>query len=450
MGTTPRGGANRTELLGILTGSATALFVRGAGALAALAFNLLLARRLGADGLGLFTLAFTILNIAAVAAMLGLPLVVLRFVSMAGLGDAHFNARAVLRTANRWSIQAGLVLTALLLVAADPIARGLFDEPALTTPIRLICLGLMPLALVTIQGEALKGIRSIARGQLVQSVIGTVVALVLAGALLDRLTLNWAIACFVAGTWLAWGSGWWLWHRSTRGAKADEINRVAQHRAMRTAAQPLFISALLVLIMSFTDTVALGAWHDSGKVGAYFVAARLTFLSSMVLSAVSASIGPRFATLAAQGRRTDIVRLTKQSSLAMSAAALAINGCLIIFAPQLLELFGPEFRDAAPVLRILALGQFVVLATGPVSNLLVMAGGERDYRNAIALGAALNLAFNLALVPQYAGVGAAIGTATALAVQNLASMLFAWRRVLGSHRPASEADHAMSADEEHQ
>ncbi|HOO47262.1 MAG TPA: polysaccharide biosynthesis C-terminal domain-containing protein, partial [Deltaproteobacteria bacterium] len=81
------------------------------------------------------------------------------------------------------------------------------------------------------------------------------------------------------------------------------------------------------------------------------------------------------------------------------------------------------------VLIILALGQFVVLATGPVAALLMMTGYEKFHRNTTALSAALNVVLNFTLIPRYGGEGAAFATAVSLSVKNVLAVLHVRKRL---------------------
>ena len=87
----------------------------------------------------------------------------------------------------------------------------------------------------------------------------------------------------------------------------------------------------------------------------------------------------------------------------------------------ILQLFDAQFAEGAWLLRILALGQLVNVATGSVGYLLMMTGHEKLMRNNIAVWAVVNLAGNLVLVPRYGTVGAAVSTAFCLAFMNIVS-----------------------------
>lgn len=410
----------------VVTGSLLALVLRGIGAVFALGFNLVLARRLGADGVGLFTLTITVLTVAAVVAQLGLNLVVVRAVAEAASRWEWQFVRGVFAIARRWATGAAALVTCVLLLAAEPIAVIVFSEPRLTDPLRLMSLAIWPFCILALQGDALKGIRRIGAGQLIQSVVAPGIALVvvlLAGA---RLTVELSIVSFMGGTIVAVMVGRSLWRRAVGRLEKDEVPGQDLCKMLGRTATPLFTAAVLGLVMTVTDAIALGIWSDSNDVGVYFVAARVTLIMSMLLSAVDSAVGPRFATLWGAGRIPELRSLVTRVTATLAVVGLLLSATFILFAEELLGMFGAEFRRAVSVFAILAIGQFVVLATGPMSNLLVMTGNERRYRDAMLGGATLNVVLNMALVPGYGPLGAAIATASSLAIMHIFLACSAW------------------------
>lgn len=103
----------------------------------------------------------------------------------------------------------------------------------------------------------------------------------------------------------------------------------------------------------------------------------------------------------------------------MLLAATPLLLVILLFPEWLMSFFGEEFREASTALVILALGQFVNIATGSVGYLLSMTGHEKDVRNNVFVSAALGIGLGFALIPAYGLTGAASATAIAIASQNL-------------------------------
>lgn len=104
---------------------------------------------------------------------------------------------------------------------------------------------------------------------------------------------------------------------------------------------------------------------------------------------------------------------------------------LFIVAPSwVMGLFGPEFTTGGTVLLVLALGQFINVATGSVGFVLIMTGNERLARNNTVIAATVSLVLNVLLIPRLGALGAAIATAASIASLNL-SAAYLVKRQLG-------------------
>jgi len=93
-------------------------------------------------------------------------------------------------------------------------------------------------------------------------------------------------------------------------------------------------------------------------------------------------------------------------------------------------LFGDEFIVAGNLLVIMAIGQFINVATGSVGYLLNMSGHERDFRRVTFFSGPLTVILSFILIDQYGVLGAAIATAVGLSLQNILA-LFMVRKRLG-------------------
>jgi O-antigen/teichoic acid export membrane protein len=91
----------------------------------------------------------------------------------------------------------------------------------------------------------------------------------------------------------------------------------------------------------------------------------------------------------------------------------------LVFARDLLHLFGRGFAGGASALAVLALGQLVNVGTGTVTGLLAMIGRARlsVLNSLFFLG--LSLVLDFLLIPRWGILGAAIANASALAAVNL-------------------------------
>ena len=96
------------------------------------------------------------------------------------------------------------------------------------------------------------------------------------------------------------------------------------------------------------------------------------------------------------------------------AVALPILGSMAVLREPLLALFGRGYEAGAAPLVLLALGQLVLNAAGPLTAVINLSGHPRVtlFDNALVFGA--NLVLCIILVPRYGMAGAAASTLIAL------------------------------------
>jgi O-antigen/teichoic acid export membrane protein len=172
-----------------------------------------------------------------------------------------------------------------------------------------------------------------------------------------------------------------------------------------------------------------GAYVSSEALAQLAVAQRTAMLSSFILIAVNLVVAPRFAKLYRDNDMAQLERLAIKSVKLISLFALPVIGVMLVFPSFLMSLFGSEFKEGAALLQILAVGQFINAMTGSVGFLLMMSGHERDMRNVTLVSGSLALLLTWFLTAQFNIIGAAIGTAIAVATQNLLAVYFVKKRL---------------------
>lgn len=91
----------------------------------------------------------------------------------------------------------------------------------------------------------------------------------------------------------------------------------------------------------------------------------------------------------------------------------------VLLPERVMGFFGAQFVKGSVVLSILAVGQFVNVATGSVAYLLMMSKHENVLRNSSIIGAILNFSLNIIPIPRYGFIGAAISVAISISIVNL-------------------------------
>ncbi|UZJ38141.1 flippase [Prosthecochloris sp. SCSIO W1103] len=405
------------HMLEVINGAAVALVLKVLGAGLTFLFNLVLARTLGAEGAGLYFLALTVTTIATVFGRLGLDNVLLRYVAANASIDDWRAVKGVYVKGMRLAFIASSLSAVAVFVFTPTLADEVFQKPELVIPMRWMSLAVVPITMLILYAEMLKGLKRIRDSLLVFGV--GVPAFSLAALLLlgGNYGVKGAVWAYASGAILTALLGVTLWRIAA--PKLREISTSFRTNELLKSSIPLFWVASLNMLTNWTATFALGIWGTKEDVGVFGMASRTAMLTSLILTSVNSISAPKFAELY---KKKDMVALGATAKNTAKLMTLIASPLLILFlvVPQwFMGMFGEEFQKGGILLSILAIGQFVNVATGSVGYLLIMSGNEKLMRNNVIFIAIISIVLNVVLDPLYGALGAVVATAVPLAVQNL-------------------------------
>lgn len=414
------------------------LFIKGSGAVASVALTLLVSRLYGPDGVGMFQIALTTSALLAVAASFGLDKVVVRSVSVAwsrqDLGSANGSISRALRVTG-WL---GAVMAVLMAALAYPLTYLVMGQPAVFPALLVMALTVPALALIRVMAGS---IRCLGKVFLAQSLDGIAYTGLTAGAL----GLAWlvfgrppALTPEVLYTVACMGVAVFGWRQLA--ALRQDWPQGTHSLSLRSGGR---IAAIIVmgLAVEWLVVIALGGWKGPAEAGIFRVAAQFGLLFTLVRNSFDQMVAPRLATHYAANDRPGMNQILLRSSLIGAGLCLPLLGALLVFPQWLLGLFGAEFQRGSTALMILAAGQFVGVAAGPVGALLDMA--HREYvAMRIEIGIMLgSIAMLVLLVPEHGMIGAAVTFAAATVARSIAL----WIGALVLMRGMAPGERASSA-----
>ena len=405
----------------VLSGAAVAFILRAFGAGLAFTLNVAIGRLLGAEGAGLYFLALSVVAISAVISKLGLDNALLRFIATARAEGDGNGLRGVFRLSMGIAASSSLAAVAVVMLLAPWLASRVFGEPALAPVLRIMSIGIFTFTLMTLLSECLKGLNRIRNSMLVSGLIYPAVALVFIWPLAEYGTSGAAMA-YVLGTGVAAATGWALWRTSTKSIFARDP--AFESAILMRSSRPLWVMALINQgILPWAPLFLLGILATTQEAGIYGAATRVAMLITFFLTAVNTVIAPKFAELYAKRHVDEIERLAQKFALLMTIAATPVFIVLIFAGEWVMQLFGTEFANGDHILAILAVGQFVNVATGSVGYLLMMTGHERDMKIGSFLAAGVLVGMSCILIPSLGAVGAATAASSSVVVANLYNLV---------------------------
>jgi O-antigen/teichoic acid export membrane protein len=414
------------SILRSLVRNSTLLLVGTACAKAlVLVATLILGRRLGPEGFGLYSLVFAYLAFFELFADAGLDALLVRDLARAPtdgprrLGDA-------------------LVLRALLLVAVVPVAAALF--PSFThrpDGALLVVLGGAALVSSNRRSSLRTLVEAPYRARLdmgVPTVLGVLAEALHVGILAVLIARAGVPGAVSAQTLASLPFFALLAFLSARRLRPEIRFDGARLRGLLWTAAPLLGGLAVNVVLARADAVMLQVMRGTRDVGLYTAPVRIVEIANLLPILLMTSVFPLFAASHPQNP-TRVDRLFRGSLRTLVTALVPFVAAQIVFAAPLIErLFGMPYAESIPVLPALALSEIFVFCDIVLTSRLVATGAERRNFGLLGIAAAANVGANLWLIPHWGPRGAAEANLFAYAVRLVAG--FAFRDVRATSRIA--------------
>lgn len=370
---------------------------------------LFLARALGPQDYGLFTLSIAIGVLLLRPADFGLSAATARFVAEQR-GEPLAIARIL---ADALVLRLGLNLLGLAaMLALAGVIAGWLDEPELTGPLRVIAVALVGQSTMLLFAAAFVAVGRTSRKLTLFASEGVIevvasVLLVLAGAGAGGAAAGRAIG-YLAGALIGLALAVRLLGRPRFGDPADPPApaRVRFGRLVRYSGVLLIVDSMFT-VFNQMGTLVIGAVLGSAAVGLYSAPVALcVFLHNLGL-AISDGVSPR---LASHRSRPADLRAFQAALRLLVLLQLGLAVPILVWAePIVALLLGSEFAASADVLRVLA-GYVFVEGFGPLLSGTANFRGLAGRRVPIVIATVLlTLLLSVLLVPRTGIEGAAIG-----------------------------------------
>ena len=416
----------RGEGLGavLARGTAGSFAVKSAGVWILLAAHLLLTRLLGAEGYGVYSYIISWLTVLVVLAKLGQDSALVRFVAAYNAEGNWPALKGILKRSDTLVLLASVALGLLLALAVLALGTRLDRELRSAFLIGSLILPLM--SFLALRESSLQGLRQVVRAQLPTRVLNP---LLLAVALLatylfitspiDSTTALWC-TLFTYSVSLTVSS---FWLRRSLSRPVKEARPIYFSRLWLSVGAGMLLVNGQFLIMNRIDILMLGYFSGKTEVGIYAVAARLAWLVTFLLEALSVIGAPLISELHSKKRTEDLQRLIHWMIGVSAFFSIGLFLLLALWGDFFLGFFGQAFTAGHKSLTILAAGQLFNSLTGPLGILLTMTGHEKKLGVILFLALALNTILNYFLIPRYGIVGAAVATSSVTVLWNAASVI---------------------------
>ena len=384
-------------------------------------FKIYLARVLGAEALGIYALGMTVGGVLGLIAALGLPQAAARYVAIYSGTGRYSELKGFLWHSITVLAVANLIVAAVMFLMREWVADRFYHTPVLSKYMWAFAALMVMGSFTSFFGQSLAGFKDVARRTIITNFIGSPLNMLFAVALLMLgMELSGYLLAQIASGLITLGllalATWKLMPHGYR-SMAGKLPGLQREAILFSAS--LFAVQALEYAFAQLDKIVVGYYLDARRVGIYVVAMSATLALSTLLQSVNQIFSPTIADLHARGEIDTLHRLYQTLTKWILGFTFPLAIVICIFAAPVMQIFGTEFRVGWPILVIGAFGQLINCAVGSVGNLLIMSGNQNRLVRVQVKVAIGSIFLDLALIPLWGIIGAAVASAATNAAINL-------------------------------
>ena len=387
------------------------------------AISFWIARSLGPAEFGILNAASALMAIFLAVAGLGLEVpTVLRLTHERDTG-------AVLATAMALKSSAAVAAFTLAALVAAVLKH---DDPRALAVTLIVCLSILGYApsVFDLWFKAHVQAAAPASVRMVSTLVASVAKLACLALDAGVIALAWTVAFEAALSTLLL---WLAWRRAARQTVTDPMQPDrALARGMVRESWPYLSSNIATLIYTKIDVVLLAALSSHAQTGVYSVVQKLSEVLCIVPVALLESAYPALARRrrAAGGDPAQDGQLL--FDLAVAASTLAAIAGVIVAGPLIRLVFGDAYADAVPLFHWHAWTCIAIALAAARHRWLATLGLQRYAPLVTLIGAVINVALNVLMIPTWGAEGAVVAALVAYFTAGfLTSFLFAELRPIG-------------------
>ncbi len=293
----------------------------------------------------------------------------------------------------------------------------------------LLPVALCAMAIVLINGEALKGLSRPVAGVFFGHFVPVSLFCLLIAINFERLTAPFLICIYTAAYVLAIVFTRFGPSKSMR-ARLFTVPTREQTKTNLNEGFPVFATNALGALCYIVPLMVLDFARPAAEVAYVTTSFRISILCAILAAAIHGVFAPQLSRAAAiPGNAKGVWKVYRRTTF-MTLLALAIPyGIGIAFPDWVMSIFGQEFRAGASTLRFLLISGLVTLGLGPMLQLLLMTGNTVILARLGVVKLVLVSVLSAALIPKFGGNGMVIAMAVAFLLEEIAGLLYVGRQL---------------------
>ena len=409
-------------------GGAIAFLVKTVSTGLAFINQIILARILGAGGIGEVLLTISVVKVLGLIGKFGMEETMMRIVSYYIEKNEDARLRSAISFALGFCLIMSIILAVIVWRCSKLISINMFHSEGLTRLLPFAAVAIPVSVMYEVIGGVLKGFKETSRALLPQFIVSPILRIVIFLYLSNKVSDPlYAIYAFITGEILALILAITFLQKKTREIKTED--RKSEYKEILNISYTMIFTGLGLYLFTQVDLWMVGMLTSTEAVGIYGVTAKLVTLIAFPLGALSAIIPPLISSIHTSGDLDELRNVVRSSARWMLSIAMPIILILILEGDVALRyFFGEKFVNGYTALLILVIGQVINTGSGLVGYFLQMTGRHKVYMKISIFFTIANIILNLLLIPRFGINGAAFSTAFCLSMINIVSVSVAYRR----------------------
>ena len=418
------GEGDDTYVARVARGAGISTAGQGVGRVLGYASQVALARLLGGKFYGFYVAGVAVVNGVHILSRFGMENGVVRYVAHHREHGDQARMKGTIVQALLITLAISLVLSTVMFFGAGVIVGWLpQDAPEMVGVLRAFAFVLPFFVFMSMTAWATQGFQTVTYAAYIQQLIRPGLFLLFVGVcyVLGAGIIG-AIAAYALAMFLAGLAGLYYLRKLFPPLFDRRAGTKFETKALFGVSVPMSVTQGAQYLNNFSAVLILGAFAAGAPVGIFNAAARTATFLTAVRFAFSGIFSPIISGLHARQDREEMGRLYKDVSRWIFTGAFLLFLVIVVFAPQVMAVFGEGFREGVVALVIVAVAQLYSSSVGPAPRMLAMTGNQNFAMIATSVAAVTGVVVSLILIPRYEILGAAIGMATAIITENTGTM----------------------------
>ena len=387
-------------------------------------YTAILARWVGPEFLGIYSLANAIILIAEVVAKMGIETGVLRFISRLNISKDLNQIQRLIFSSLKMSVLSSIIIMIFLIALSEIISIDILNSTPLLTKAIIVFSIALPFNVITlISAHATQGFKLLKYKSIVTQFINPSVLLFSTIIIFNFFNKEAVILAPMLITAIIGFFSMSFFLKKISGANLFYFNQGSFNYDLLKFSIPLMFVTVLQTFMHWMDILMLGYFTDTETVGLYHPAVRTAGLLQSLLISFLGIYSPLISQFYEEKNIMNMDSIYKMVTRWIVMGSLPIAIIFLFFSKQLMMLFGQEYIASAPILMVLTIATFFQAVFGAAAPTLSMTGFTKLVLLNTFVAFLLNFFLNIFLIPNYGSIGAAFSTLISLFLIGIARVL---------------------------